>query len=633
MSDLHLEHNEDKNIVKKLSKSQQEALAQQTASLWQNYTTQIQPLLDESEENWKLYCDYKPTMAWKVDNKATKTKGVKLSQVPKNVESVISIQHNQTFPGNDRFFRGTPRNEIAKRLREQYESWAMDNINNFGIIGKYHSHRLNAMQDGTAAAAVHFKSIKEKKAVYKEPEFATEIKAFLKELVTGKESKVKNKVTFEEKITLEGTDFEPLNFNDWRVDPSADCLDDSPFLRRYYEPVWEIKKEYGLKEVESYHDYLKSSHDVTKKAQQGIVASIGTKEDAGKDKALLMVRYDDFVIDGKVYENHVAIVLNDTKLVWFGENPYNHGRKPFVITPYHKIPGSLYGKSGVRDAKSPAHALDTAVSQLIALMQWMAKPVFTKDYSKATELGLKNDDMPEPGQLVPKGIFEQMPLNLSGAMNLVPLIQMLLQSIEDMIGASAAITGQDPSQGKGNITAFQVNTHVQGAMNRYSLPMSDFNNTALKQYFIMKYENDKQYLENDYLVPGFEDMLTPEDIQLMDMDWIITASQASMQRQQQINFHLEFLNMLPQLVQSGVVIPDGKLYQASPGDIVRRILQLSGCQDTDELLKLVQSPQEQTQGGMNGGSSGLGLPSDAGIGGASPIQAATGISPDQTYAA
>lgn len=491
---------DENNIVKSLSEDDRRAIANQTRELWHDWTQQIQPLLNESSEGWQLYAENVPKSGYVSSNfKDVKTKkeqgrkGIRLGFVARSVDSIHSVQHNTTFPTDERFFDGKPANDMAKENQDLYETWKAENLGLIDFNGAMNDHRKNSIIDGTACAHTPWKSRKKRHVTY-EP-----VKLFG---VLPVPFLPPTKKVDDNYVCWEGTDCEPLAMVDWRADPNSPKFDENcGFIRRWYEPTWQIKETYKLKEVKPYHECQDDwDKDTQRKEAMGINHwSIGKGEVEGKDNALLKIRYDNFVVNGKVYKNHVALVLNDTDTIYFGPNDYDHGDKPYILTPYKKIPGCVYGKSAIRDIIPIAHACDTTVTQFVDILSWAAGPILQKNVKDPLIAALGNLEL-RPGMQVPTTIpdaIRQVAINIGSAEALPVMTDRLESYIREATGATQMFTGADPSGGE-QPTAFQVGASMEGSNNRFQETMTIFNNTALDRFMKMAWENDRQFMTKTY---------------------------------------------------------------------------------------------------------------------------------------
>src|SRR6478609_6439176 len=109
----------DNNTIQSFKPETREKLSQEIALKWRRYTREISELISDSREAWDFYLRNHPntktttrsSSSDNVESDSSVKKGLRLGQIPKAVDSILSLIHNNIFPIDDRFFRGTPRNE------------------------------------------------------------------------------------------------------------------------------------------------------------------------------------------------------------------------------------------------------------------------------------------------------------------------------------------------------------------------------------------------------------------------------------------------------------------------------------------------------------------------------------------
>ena len=407
------------------------------------------------------------------------------------------------------------------------------------------------------------------------------------------------KSMLENYVSWEGTSLEVLNFNDWRVDPTARDLDNSWFMRRWYAPVHEVKSNYDLPSVMPYQrawevDGVENS-EVFK--NNGLNAPISFEQEAqGAEQALLMICYDDFVINGTVYKNHYAVVLNGKQLIAFGENPYAHGRKPYLIQSYHPLPNQIYGMAAIRHAIPSAALIDTLTDHALRISDLAANPIFEVDYkepffqeSREVRPGM-TCPVKRPGQAI-----RQIPINVSNLSLILDMIQQAKQNIRETTGAVAFLSGDELPRQQTTMTAFQVDQHVQGSNSRFLAVIKNLTNGLLEPFLQMSFENDQQYKSKDEYLAGFSEKLTPELIQQMEFKWVVTSAQASNTRGKQLNNMKALLfEVVPKLVDAGVMQLDNQQILFKPLEGLKQLMVSSGMDNFEALFEVENGDTEES---------------------------------------
>jgi|GEM_PF-3560941 len=590
---------EDTNIVQNLKPETRQKLSQEIALKWRHYTREISELISDSREAWDFYLRNHPdtkgtsrgASADSFNSDSLVGKGLRLGQIPKAVDSILSLIHNNIFPIDDRFFRGTPRNELSQQLQEPLETYLAENFEEAQISTAMRAFFHNLILDGTACAYVPYERKETLKTVYEKQQLDL---GWLTVDIPWKPLQAVQKNVLE----WEGTRFEPLDFNDWRIDPTARCIENSPFLRRWYRSIDDIQSDFPwLEKVTPYHnnDDSDSSNKHVSAGLPDFVRSIDDGEEfEGKEKALLMVCYDDFILEGTRYNNHIAVVLNDKELVWFGPNPYNHGKIPYIVAPYNPIPGQIYGISAVKHALPAAAASDKATNMILLNAWWGSNPIFMKNMRDAGVRKHGNIHV-KPGMMLPVESFsayQQLPINLANLSILENIIAKNEQTIQEVTGANPFIAGDQATQS--NITAFEVDQRVQGGNSRFQSIMTNLANLVLEPYVQIAFENFQQFKTKTEIIGDYS--LTPDDIRLLDFKWVTIASQATISRNRRIaNMKSLLFDILPGLVQQGIVQLKPVGLEFDQVSALRNFLVDNGILDADKILRPIIQKENSPQ--------------------------------------
>jgi len=596
-----LEEMEGKDWSSKLTKRQKLALAVNVGDKWRSASSKMQRLLDDSRTAWSFYLENLPeenkytNMKKAVRDTVTRErvqKRVRMGDITNAVETILSQQHNATFPSDDRFFDTTPIDSISEDLKESYETLLGKQFRKVNLVSELKLFKLNQILDGTACAHVFWDSRKVTKTIYEPKMIDMGMGVKIEDPLGGVVGKKKTIVEYE------ATAVKALNFDDWRVDPDSADIEDSYFIRRWYVPIYKLKEMYP--DVEpiyacNYVDMVDhDQHSQYLKEFCGIDAynpAIKRElEDDGKDKALLMICYDDFIIDGKVFKDHVALVLNDADILYFGKNPYNHGKKPYIVAPYEPVPGQIMGKTGVHKALPNGEFIDKVYDSASKILDWAKDPAFqisAQDYAFIKSIDADGKLKIQPGRMYPSnGGIKQIGVDVT---NLAPFMQLAdrcSKTIQDLTGANP-ILGGDSSLQKGNpATAYEVDNNVQGASSRFQVIIDDFNNRVLEPLLQMIHENNKQYKEESEYINGEE--ITPDLIKLLNYEFTITGMKAVMNKNRRINMltDLTFTKM-PMAAQAGLISlkPSGAVYDGIKA--FDMIMKESGLSDASKLLQKI----------------------------------------------
>lgn len=598
---------EKANIAADLTEPQRDSLVSLANERWAWSTTEIQELIEASRLAWDYYLSNVPNAstlaaAGPRDGYAAdlnSRKGLRLPNIPIAVESILATQHNTTFPGDDRFFRGSPENEFAEENQEIIESFMAENFGVANTSEAFRQLRLNLILDGTACLATRWKVKKNPRKVDYEPVFNVKIPTPFGNVGFALGG-VKQKKSSD--IEWEGTEAVPLDFNDWRVDPAARSMDESWFMRRWYVPVHEVKEAFpDAQDVRPFVDLSSDSYGNNQKREVAGLKALNQVlnpeiEEDGRKNCLLMVCYDDFVIDDVVYPGHVLVTLNGSELLHFGPNEYNHGRVPYIVGPYNPIPGQIYGLSAVIHAIPSAASIDKGVDNILRASTWTSNPIILKN---VMDSGVQQHGTirVRPGVHLPvadlNNSYKQMEVNVGNVGPVMEMVKVAEDKLMRVIGNSPMMEGSAPEQGR--VSAFEIDQRVQGSSGRTASLLKVFDNYFLEPFMVINYENRRQFMKAPVKINGQE--VTPDMVKLAKFKWIIVSTQATMSRAREIANKRAFLvELLPSLVQAGAVKLKAEVAEFDLIQYVRELMIKGGEKDVDRHLKVIPGAVPEMMG-------------------------------------
>ena len=595
---------DEENEVSSLSSRQREELLASCNDAWRIATEDYHEagFIEAHNQAWDFYLRNKPDIKDK-ENHEDDDIFVRLGFIPRSVEAVKAILVSSIFPADERYFRGTPLNDVAADFQEAYELYKTSFFGVVNTIQQFSKAIICMCLDPAVAMAFHYERKQGRKVVYEAPfveAFGVKIKLPLLGL---------KRVVKDDHIFWEGTTVEVLDFLDWRVDLRARNIEESFFMRRWYKPTWFVEKEYGVEDVKSYADTFEDREHDTKREELGPTMPLSPEaEPDGKAQALLMVKYDDFVLDGKVFENYSALVVNGTEVVDFRPNQYDHGEKPFGVHSLFPVPNQLIGMSLVNHALPSAVLIDKFVSDISRTSTIASKPIFEVDINEKVFRSKKKKKIKfgrsypvrRPGQSM-----KQVNVNIANLTMLERMIEQLEDNIRQVTGAEPVFTGEAPSTPT-NTTAFQVDQHVQGGSTRFQEIMRNFINEVVERFLRQSFENDKQYKFNDEFVEGFG-TLTPDLIKQMEFQFVVTSAQAVNARAKQLQ-NLQFMlgTLIPEMVGAGVAQLSGEQIIVKQGGLVKDLVTKGGVRNFEDYFEIVKPEGQNGIGGVLGANGGGG---------------------------
>ena len=583
----------------KLDASLQGELVVQSNKRWQNWTDMLEQIRTRAMEANQLYLENRPdALDFEKPDDATSSR-IRRPVLAEAIDSTLAQQHLSSYPSDERFFKGRPRNQLTKDRINVYEKHVEKRLSEIDFMLNSLKDRKNKMLAGTSAVWHPFMYEEVMKAVYEYPKvFGIRI--------PGKPKKRKKQTR-----TFEGTGFVPLHFEDWRVDPCVDNLKEANFIWRRWVPVEELKAVDGLEntgDIQSYNGVWdeSASNKNTYYEEIGIERTWQDLDASLCENALVYEEWGDFYLDGEYYPNHVLIYSNDAVFHYFGPNPYDHQLKPFTVAPYIPLAGTLYGKSIAQDIIPLCHAMDTMLNQQIDAFSIVSSVPFTyliEDQAVAAFFG----DGPvslRPGEGIPVQQHEslrpiQWPMD---AINLSEGAQQRLkEEIRESTGGVPYATG-GVSEMDQQRTATETSILASGTNTRFQLNIQIYEEQVLKPYLEMIFANDRQYITQAAFVDNYPEPLLPDMVKMMELSFDVTGSRSIMSRSKEIQEMDTIIAALPGWIQSGLVIPSGDKLQVNVPEMLKRRVGLnSSFRDLDNFTEVitVEAQQQQQQEQMN----------------------------------
>jgi len=607
----------------KLDASQAAQLVSDSNQRWHNWTDMTQGIRNKALEAMQLYLENRPDGEEFNKPDDAGTSRVRRPVLAEAVDSVAAQQHLSAFPGEERFFKVKPRNKVASEFKDTYEKHTETRLSMIDFMLNHYKHRVNKVLAGVSAVWHPYMYEEENRTIYQPPS----IMGFR---LPGKAKPITNLVK-----TLQFTGFIPLHLEDWRVDPTVDNLKEANFIWRRWMPVDQLKAVDGLKNKEEITSYKGSwdegdSNKSTGYEYMGITQTWDDMDSSLCEQVLVYEEWGDFYMDGEFYPNHVLIYSNDSVYHGLFPNPYAHQRKPFTVSPYIPLPGTLFGKSMAQDIIPLAHAMDSMLNQQLDAFGIIANAPFTylvsdealQEYFKDGPVSLR------PGEGVPVQSHDslkpiQWPVDAltisEGAQQRVK--EEMRESTGGVPYATGGVSELDTQR-----TATEVNTLSTGTNTRFQLLVQMDEEQVGKPYLEMIYENDRQFMDEEVFVDDEPKPLMPDTVKLMDLRFDVTGSRSIANRSKEIQEVDTIIAALPGWIQSGLVQPNGDVLIANVPEILKRRVALnSSFRDLENVMTVLTAEEQQQQmeqemnlGAINGP---VGVPQQAIPGGENPVMA------------
>jgi len=624
-----------------LSEDDQNLLVTSAVKEWMMYTDLIKEKLEQSSENWQAYIENKPAEHGIVepDDIESSHASVRTGLLPASIDGMHAQLCLAAYPAGTQFSDPKPRNQLSKRNKQNYERLCQQSAQKLNQLIYAYQDIKQEILDGTSAVWHPWVRIERKRPVYmaggglvdpNDPNIDE-----LDELLQGEVTK-----TYRDTVEAEGTGFYPLALDDWRCDPTVDDIDDTPFIWRRWVYPEDIKDTEGFingEDVLPYRNMLfDDTYQIEKLEYQGIDGThkflshmMGDGEDEGmypNGMACLFERWGDFFINGKLYRNHVLVYSNDRTFHWFGPNPYDHQEKPFSISPFIPIPGSLYGKTSITDAIPMMHAVDTLVNQALDIINVTANaPNLYNPSDAALQAYIQKHQTIRPGAFIPSSNPAGV-LPLRGDYTGLQLIDRVVAQFGEFMRnvtggvpyATGGVTeGDQRTLGEVEILASATNSRFQATLQTYE-------RYRLQRFAMQEFENYRQYMSEPVEVTEEGKTITPNVMKLLDFDFEITGSRTVLNKSRSLQDMRDALAIVPSVVQSGVAQLKQSNKTINPIHIVEEIFSTLGV-SLEQVFEEVD--MQATLGGQDGIQPVSGPAAGPAQGGMGAPQGAAGLPP------
>ena len=298
-------------------------------------------------------------------------------------------------------------------------------------------------------------------------------------------------VTERQKIKKKGFDdpiFEHIPIQNFYIEPGAKTIKDSKYC--IYEKF--CSKDYLLeKQEQGYYqnvDDIESSTnktDTTGIEQARGIYGKGNKSEKYKDKIQLL----------EYWESDRLIVVANGVVIKDEDNPYDHGKKPFVAMAYNKVPHEFYGIGVLEPIQDLHKAVNVSLTQRLEyvnnLLNQQVAVINGRNVDEDAIIdGYPIVHMDSADSVIPlnKGSVQQSAF-VSG--------NELLAEIERATGYSGYSSGVPNSSGdKTSGTMGGISIIVQEAQTKFDLLLKRFEKNILKKIAHMFLDLDQQHMSD-----------------------------------------------------------------------------------------------------------------------------------------
>jgi hypothetical protein len=507
------------------------------------------------------------------------------------------------LPNKERFFSALPLNQESKLEKNMIEQFLEDELRTNAFFVNTFKDLTNLILDGTSAVYTPWTSKKRKATVYGPKNVS----------LLGMDIELPFQIVANKKevIDSEETEFIPISLENWRVDPFAETMQQTPFLWRRNAVVNAVKEEprfINKDEIAAYKNawQVKGPDAESYTIRQAKYKAMGIDldemrvdtESPSHDFCVIMEKWGDFYIEDKFYENHVLILANDATFLYFGENPYSHGRKPFLVSQYIPMPGTIYGRPALKSSIPMTHLQDMLANALADILRFHSVPIGTYllNDDVVSQYFSGKDAQISPGIFYPVKSHDSIMVRqtpLPNVEQLINVMQFLSEKIRESTGgvpyASGGMSEQDTER-----TLGEVQILSQGTSTRFQNIVNLYEKQKLQPYMEIVYDNLRQYMERDVFPEQYAAKTINQDLlRKLEYNFKISGSQSAIEKNNKLqDMRTVVMDMLPAAIQMGFVVPKGDKLEADTSNLLLDLLTLSGFDAAQERLKIVENPAQ-----------------------------------------
>lgn len=457
--------------------------------------------------------------------------------IPLSYEAATNIYSNlkrAIFPTDSSFFTVEPKNHISKEFANIMKTFLLYQLDDMGFITKFGSFLKQLVVIGNSAAAVYWKHVTRKELQTVEVPVYDEL---------GNLIDVKKENVEVDKVVYDGPEFETINMFDIVFDPARPDWQNGLVIHRSYRSYEHLKNNPVYKNIQDLKDSSVKQDDSN--ISEASKAFDMQKENAQqKNMVRLYSAYGDFVIDGKVYYDYIAVVANDEYLIRFEKNPY--GEKPFVFTTYESVPNEPYGIGAIEPGLGIQYLVNTFSNQKADVLSLLINGMWAY-----VDDGIIDPEeiVARPGALIavkdPNNIRPIHP-DTSVALSYNEIAQ-LKAEYQEVTGATKYFTGGASLDFRK--TATEVSALQSAGLVRFSEVIQNIEENALKRalYLVMTYNENLNYIEKLIHKEGKTDILPDSSGKksfFQHLDLRIVGANSSISRDIRVNKLIEFLKVV-----------------------------------------------------------------------------------------
>jgi hypothetical protein len=393
-----------------------------------------------------------------------------------------------------------------------------------------------------------------------------------------------------------------VNIYDFFYDPNGIDIDDCKWVGYQYKANIDemiAEEEANKANGKSFYNisalkrlknsYLKKDNQYDDQRHLASGMSQLTEEDKTVNNFICWEMYED---------DKLCVIGNEEEILYEGENPYWHGKKPFIKLVDSIVSQEFYGKGEIEPVEKQLHALNTIQNQRIVNVNrilngmWKAKNSVDDDELQFIDNGIIHiTDIDDATFITPPNVTQTA----------VQEQTLATEVIQRALGVTDYVQGvQTPGQ-----TASEVEVKTQQANARFAHKVKILEETGLKRLGELVYQLYQQFITKDKVIK----VTGPEGQQFARVSAgdisgeydVIPESDSTLQVDQQAEF-TKFANlfqMMQPYFKKTVPTATGTAEVGSldENEFIKRLIEKSGEKDSDKFF----AQNNIQQGGMNAG--------------------------------
>src|SRR6185369_7451104 len=386
----------------------------------------------------------------------------------------------------------------------------------------------------------------------------------------------------------------PVNIYDFFIDPQATTIEDAKWvIHQYWASIKDLEAENAKADSLGKKVYNKYSIDQMKREKRQNISEyeVRRKEATGLDSTTADDKTVDRCLIWEMWEDdHLTVIADGMTILRDVDNPYWHGKKPFIHLVDSIVPHEFWGKGEIEPVEKLLHALNTTQNQRITNINRILSPMWkAKTSVDDDELNFIDNGIIHVNDMQDAEMVEYQDVTTKAYQE----AEAIKNDMQRTLGVTDLVQGLDtPAQ-----TAQEVEIKTAQANALFAHKVKLFEEMALKQVGEMVYQLYQQYITKERVVrivgrAGEQYIkIAPQDI-VGEYD-VIPESQSTLATDSEAEFN-KFFNLFQVLAgyaqhtnpggfdpKTGQQIPPSTTGFINEQELVKTLLERSGEKDPE----------------------------------------------------